>query len=54
MEAGRLRASSPAVIDTVLVLLDERRRDPGDDLLTTLATARDEPPQRMNSSTVLS
>ncbi|WP_406154755.1 cytochrome P450 [Streptomyces sp. NBC_01023] len=42
MEAGRLRESSPAVINTVLGLLDERRREPGDDLLTTLAAARDD------------
>ncbi|MFD0265487.1 cytochrome P450 [Streptomyces sp. NPDC127106] len=39
-EADRLRTSSPAVVDTVLRLLDERRRAPGDDLLSTLAAAR--------------
>ncbi|MFI1030963.1 cytochrome P450 [Streptomyces sp. NPDC020951] len=40
MEPERLRESSPAVVETVLRLLDERRREPADDLLSTLAAAR--------------
>ncbi|MEU9986836.1 cytochrome P450 [Streptomyces sp. NPDC048045] len=39
MEPRRLAESSPAVIETVLRLLERRRREPGDDLLTTLAAA---------------
>ncbi|WP_436787945.1 cytochrome P450 family protein [Yinghuangia sp. YIM S10712] len=42
MDPELLAASSPAVIDTVHELLDERRAAPADDLLTTLARAADE------------
>ncbi|MGY4737484.1 cytochrome P450 family protein [Streptomyces sp. ATMOS53] len=46
-EPGRLRESSPAVVDTVLRLLDQRRREPADDVLSALAAARDEDRYRL-------
>ncbi|SES36015.1 hypothetical protein SAMN04487983_104520 [Streptomyces sp. yr375] len=42
MEPERLRESSLAVVDTVLRLLDQRRREPADDVLSALAAARDD------------
>ncbi|MEU1517117.1 cytochrome P450 [Streptomyces sp. NPDC005811] len=47
MEADRLRTSSPAVVATVLRLLDARRRAPADDLISTLAAARDDARHRL-------
>ncbi|MGW0580078.1 cytochrome P450 family protein [Streptomyces sp. NPDC002920] len=47
MEPERLRKSSPAVVDTVLRLLDERRREPADDVLSALAAARDHAEYRL-------